>query len=315
MFKEGSQPPIEIYAFSDRSYDQYLDFLCLNEEFLKGKKTLDVGAGLSNFVEDINDRLGEFGAEAIALDINYDVIDDPNFRKKLEKRKGWIEIHRKTGTAEGTMSKEEYERVVDERIHKIIGKKREHPEWFKTGDRKKLPYDNNSFDLVIYNNSLFPALNHEENNPAVIQIINEGLRVIRQKGQIRIIPTNLYHYYKEVPERLSQYQDFIRVGQRDFNEEREDFNNPGMLEYYKKLHQSGIRFYVIQELDENAEYKEERWINNSLIVTKGDHQFTSEDLNKGDNIRAMELNLQEAISDDCIVPLSLNYHSPDSSEN
>ena len=143
---------------------------------LKGLRTLDVCAGMSDFAYGLRQR----GAEAYALDLLYS-----DFRLLTDKHKeSFREIARDVfhTNANTTKGRQIYEQYV--RSFRVSLKKE--PSTYVAGSATQLPFADASFHLVTSFNGLFGTLDFDARalEPALLEV----LRVVKPGGSVQLLP-------------------------------------------------------------------------------------------------------------------------------
>lgn len=152
--KEKPKSWEEIPPVTDRGADEYGGHLNLEEENLKGKKILDIGAGTRRFAREVEER--EIQAEVFSL--------EPLFSLSKEK--------------------------IDPKVQEFIEK---HPVSTKVKERtiagtgEQIPVANEIFDLCISEYSL-PM--HSSTQEKVKSFFEEISRITKVEGEIRLYPIN-----------------------------------------------------------------------------------------------------------------------------
>lgn len=270
----------EVYAFTNRPYEMYLSFLHLPEEFLSGKKILDVGSGLSDFSDITNKKFKDTGTFAVASDLNYSILGKGDFENALFENRGYFEDH----------SGEDI--TIDEKIELRKKRKAAVLEQAKqqrsvvAADRDRLPFSDDSFDLIIYNNSLYPSLGRKRYNNLLQSAIREAGRVIKDSGQIRIIPTMFFH----------DSNGEILLYNAGPIMQPSDESNSDMIVFFSSLQRDGYNFYVIDV--QSKEDPEKRWVSRNFVITKTPHVFSSKDIDSEDDERVQIRNLDFLSSKD-----------------
>lgn len=175
-------------AMTCRGYDEYLRMFDLSDEQLAGGKVLDVAAGASSFTAEANRR----GYEALAVDPRYvrsvqewtdeaaQEIEDST--AKLDRLKGicdWsyygdIERHR-NGRIESLAQFSGHLNTEEGRP------------CYKPGLLPNLPFENESFSLVLCSHFLFlyeEQFDFEFHKQSVLEL----MRVCKPGGEVRIYP-------------------------------------------------------------------------------------------------------------------------------
>lgn len=156
---------------TERSVEDYLNDLHLREEDLEGKKILDVGAGLRGFARDAKEK-------GMKVDI-FSV--DPFYMLSREERKDVLDDDVSRGSIPAAIDTSVDDKTV-------------------AGLAEELPIKDVEFDYVFSNYSQpFYAEDAEE----LRKFIEEGLRVLKPGGQLRVAP------YMPIESRASKARAFI----------------------------------------------------------------------------------------------------------
>jgi ubiquinone/menaquinone biosynthesis C-methylase UbiE len=156
---------------TDRGYEQYLNSFCMAEKELAGKKVLDIGSGISEFPVRANEKLKESGTMVVALDPMYASLGQ-NFEE-------FKDIVRKANMELVSKAKERDPKTAFEKIKSAPNK--------LAGSHQELPFDDESFDLVLANNSI----TQYEDRGITKKALEEAIRVTTEHGEIRVQPADL----------------------------------------------------------------------------------------------------------------------------
>lgn len=296
-------PKFEYMQMTDRTYEDYLTYLHLSEAFLRNKNILDVGGGLSEFAEEANRRLDN--TRVMAIDINYDQLpmgSADEFRNAMSRRN--VDFSHE---AQDPKNLDDQFAWFEQRRQSILRKSRERSD-FIAADMKHLPFADASFHLVLFNNSLYPYFNKSERrNDDVKDVFREGLRVLKDSGQLRIKTTPFRKLEEDDPIPTKEGMDqWVKLYQQEKYGHGDD-SNPLLLERFKELAAEGIHFYLIQFSE--SEDGSSDWRNGSLVVTKGEHDFGDEDVDIHDpdetGIRVLRLDV--SLSEGTVTPGKVVY--------
>lgn len=159
-------------SFSTAADYQMVAFLMKFPEVVEGKTILDLGAGASETVIELQKR----GANAIAVDYRYQNLNSLQLSidqqlQKMRRRAipGQPDYQQKTNLARQAF----FESRDKQLITAIAG---------------ALPFKDNSVDIVYSIESVIPFLIN--NNEVFTNAIQEALRVLKPKGQLRLFPWN-----------------------------------------------------------------------------------------------------------------------------
>lgn len=170
--------------FTARSYFEYLKMFNLNLENLKGKTILDCAAGASSFTANMTQK----GFNVKAADILYD--KEPQFLKK--KCENHLNILVEALSKIENHFKWDFFKDLDElKDHRIKAqnefledyKKYRNIKYIKS-DLKSLPFNDNSFSLILCSHLLF-IYDHRLSYIFHINVIKEMIRV---SNEIRLYP-------------------------------------------------------------------------------------------------------------------------------
>lgn len=175
-------------AMTCRSFEEYVKMFMLNDQLLKKGRVLDVASGASSFVAELSKR----GYDAVAV--------DPTYRLSLNEMEsfGWKEIEKATENLDKVKGNFIWESYGSLDIHNHIRKDSflQFLESYKINDQHNryiqaslpsLPFENESFSLVLCNHFLF--LYQEQFDYLFhLQAINELLRISTKNAIIRIYP-------------------------------------------------------------------------------------------------------------------------------
>jgi ubiquinone/menaquinone biosynthesis C-methylase UbiE len=213
---------------TDRTFKQCLEHFCLPERELVGKKILDIGSGLSDFPAETNERFKESGTVAVGLDPIYQSLGNnfEEFKENVKKANmGWNSIAgRGSGHAYGRTKTASFK---------------------VAGSHQELPFGDESFDLVVANNSITQYKDREVTKKA----LKEAVRVIKENGEIRIQPADL----RWDPQAGSLY---VHTFEAPTSETREEAKNLGLIigpdkevfQILKEIEKMGLNFYAISRM-------------------------------------------------------------------
>lgn len=234
--------PIHTAEITYRTYEQYLDMFEIEEEFLKGKKILDLGGGLASFTEEVNTKFKTEGTSAISLDPAYQILKD----LKIDEHTDPIEVyeqfseklHKRSLSTLGY-----YGRDSDEKDY--IGQKESlgdrlkhmflHPDsQLIAGEGQKIPLANELIDLILSSNYLFRV---NVAGPEAFGALQEAVRVLKKNGQILVRP--LLNLVGEKGDLSMIISLFDRQGA--YIEPLDEI----ALKNFQQLEEQGIKFYFV----------------------------------------------------------------------
>jgi len=231
----------ETVPVTERTYEQYIDKLHIPEEYLKNRGVvIDIGAGFSNFSQKVNESFSETGTKAYAIDPVYTFFegDFNKFEKSLEGSGLSLEfIYGRNFQEEPDIEK--YSQG-SEKLYYEFYKEAIKDGSYIAGSHQKLPFNNESVDLVVGNNSIFRFNNREITTNALKEII----RALKKDGEARIGPT-YFDFDKEHREvSLVKYGDQTK---QDIEEQVRTGKSIDrvMFKAFKDMELTqGIKFYV-----------------------------------------------------------------------
>lgn len=211
---------------TDRNFSQYLDTFCLPEAELKEKSILDIGAGLSDFSPAANERFKEFGTVVVAMDPIYQNLGESfeEFKKNAKKSNmEWVSKSRESDP-------ETAYQKLKEAPYKVVG------------SHQKLPFADESFDLVLANNSITQYKDKEITKTA----LKEAVRMMKQNGEARIWPADLRWDWKKESLYVRTFEAPTPETRKEANELQLDMGpDKQMLQILKEIEESGINFYAV----------------------------------------------------------------------
>lgn len=240
-FEEQKFKSPEVKQVSERTYEQYVGKLHILEESLKNRGVImDIGAGFANFVQKVNERFGETGTRAYAIDPVYTFFDGDfkKFEESLEGSGLFLEFGYGRTSQEGKKLDEieqEMKKLYDE-FYREATKSGS----YIAGSHQNLPFKNESADLIVGNNSILRFNNRE----IVVRALNEVIRVLKQDGEARIGPT-YFDWDKELDElTLVKYGTMTKQDIEDQERTGKSIDRV-MFQAFKDMESlRGIRFYV-----------------------------------------------------------------------
>ncbi|MFA5986995.1 MAG: methyltransferase domain-containing protein [Parcubacteria group bacterium] len=211
---------------TDRTYKQYLKNFCLSEEELSSKKILDIGSGLSDFSVETSKKFQESGVMVVGMDPIYSFLGSnvKKFKKNIiRSNMDWKSFADRSGNLEPAYEK------IKEAPYKV------------SGSHQNLPFKEESFDLVLANNSITQYKDREITRNA----LKEAVMMIKEDGEIRIQPANLrgdwgkkclYMHTFEAPT-LETREEANQLG-LEIGPDREVFD------IFKELESAGFQIYA-----------------------------------------------------------------------
>lgn len=223
-------------VFFGRTWEESMGMYALEPAALAGLRILDCPGGPDGLVSEGLAR----GLDITAVDPQY--ADDPG---TLEQR-GRSEIHQTVEawfadpeTGDDIERMREYERLKIEALESFIEAFRAHPDRYVTGQLPSLPFDDDSFDLVLSGHLLFVyasrehgGLMHDETFGLDFHIesVRELLRVGRE---VRLFPTYAFFGPRRRHDYIAPVLDAIRADGHEFDfipsgwvqEEYDEFND------------------------------------------------------------------------------------------
>lgn len=194
-------------AMTCRSFKEYEKMFSLDEQLLKSGRILDVASGASSFVAELSKR----GYDAIAV--------DPLYRLTLEEMtthgENEIEIaNKKLANAEHLFVWDSYESLESHYQIRLNSfqqflesyKRNNIKEKYITAALPSLPFEDETFSLIICNHFLF-LYQEQFDYDFHLNAINELLRITKKDGVIRIYPlvgfkNEMYPYLDKLTEIL-----------------------------------------------------------------------------------------------------------------
>jgi len=247
QFKEPKFRSPEVKQVTERTYEQYIGKLHIPEEYLKNRGVIvDIGAGFANFAQKVNERFGETGTKAYAIDPVYTFFngDFEEFEKSLDGSGLFLDFGYGRTSQEGKgleEVKQEMKRLYDEFYREAT-----QSGCYIAGSHQNLPFKNESVDLIVGNNSILRFNNRE----IVIRALNEIVRILKQSGEARIGPT-YFDWDKERNElALVKYGTMTKQDIED-QERTGKLIDRVMFFVFKNLQAQGIKTYV--GIDRNKE--------------------------------------------------------------
>lgn len=239
---------LEVKQVSERTYEQYVGKLHIPEAYFKNRGVvMDIGAGFANFAQKVNERFGETGTKAYAIDPVYTFFDGDfeKFEKSLAGSGLFLEFGYGRTSEEGK-GLEEIEKEM-KRLYDEFYREATQSGSYIAGSHQDLPFKDESADLIVGNNSILRFDNRE----IVIRALHEIIRVLKQDGEARIGPT-YFDWDKEHNElTLVKYGAMTK---QDIEEQERTGKliDRTMFQAFKDIEWfEGIKFYV--GIDRNAE--------------------------------------------------------------
>ncbi len=173
--------PLETRAWTDihssaSSYSSYLSAGLLLREQIKGIRIIDIGAGASDFTEEVLQR----GADAYAIDPRYTSLDNlesdiMNFSLNKDQNPN-------------------LSRLTDDALRQLVEQSSETLEKFKVGfsenptrylpkSATELPFSDSFADLIVSNNCLTQLARNQYH--LYIKAVRECIRVLKTNGKLR----------------------------------------------------------------------------------------------------------------------------------
>lgn len=218
---------LERRLVTDRTYKQYLEHFSLSEHQLEGKKILDIGAGLSDFTEKANEKFGDKGSIAVAVDPMYGSLGDDLREFEQNVQDAGMDLRSKQDIRKGIGAA--YERAKGS-PNKIAA------------SHQDLPFADGSFDLIFAHNSITQYKDREVTRRA----ISEGARVMAENGEFRISPADLRFDLNNGILYVSTFDSPTDDSRKEAYEMRLPVAvDRQMFAILKEFEESGLNFYAI----------------------------------------------------------------------
>jgi hypothetical protein len=176
-----------------RTFDEYCGFFLLEPEKLKGKRVLDVAAGVSSFCAEANAQ----GIRVTALDPVYTCTPEeiekrakPDLDKVIAGLRG-LPTYRWTAYRDPEHVRELRQRALDRFLPDFV----EHRQRYVSGALPKLPFGDKMFDLTLVSYFLFAYQEHftyDFHRDSLLEL----MRVTH--GELRIYPTVTFEAERSV---------------------------------------------------------------------------------------------------------------------
>jgi len=247
--------PIRTAEVTNRTFEQYLDYFSLQEEFYKGKRICDLGGGLATFTEGLNNFFGKDGTKAFSVDPVYQVFPDLNITESttgVEAYKRFEDkLFKRSTSSPGYYCDDkevkdylEKEKVLGEQIKNMVLRASSQ---YIAGSGEALPFTDKSIDLLFSVNYLFR--NQKELHPGSSEgfaALSEAGRALKENGQLMIFPLHKLRAEKKdqgwkveyAGDSGKQYVDSITG-------EVKDVLNRESVIAMQKLEDQGLKFYYI----------------------------------------------------------------------
>ncbi|MUL34290.1 class I SAM-dependent methyltransferase [Priestia megaterium] len=195
-------------AMTCRSYEEYEKIFLLEDHFLNKGKILDVAAGASSFVAEANKR----GYDAVAVDPLYNLtVEQMTLHGQKEMKEATEKLAKNVSFLSWDSYKdlEEHDRIRENSFKIFLDQYKINSieKRFIPGSLPELPFEDETFSLVLCNHFLF--LYHEQFDFEFhLKAIREMIRVTKKGGIIRVYPlvgfkNDRYPYLGELLEILS----------------------------------------------------------------------------------------------------------------
>lgn len=243
----------EVKQVSERTYQQYLSKLHIPERMLENRGIIvDIGAGFAEFVQKVNERFGNTGTKAYAVDPVYTFFDGnfEKFEQSLEGSGLFLEFgYGRTSEKEKGLEeiKQDMKRLYDE-----FYKEATQSGSYIAGSHQKLPFQDESVDLVVGNNSILRF----HDRKIVIRALHEIIRILKQDGEARIGPT--YFNWDAEQNELTLIKYGIAVMPHEIKEQQKTGKaiDEVMFGAFKDLEWfDGIKFYAGIDRDDETDQK------------------------------------------------------------
>jgi len=208
-------------AMTCRSYGEYEKMFLLEDDFLKKGKILDVAAGASSFVAEANER----GYDAVAVDPLYDLtVEQMTLHGQKEMKEATKKLAKNMSSFSWDSYKdlEEHDTIREDSFKLFLNHYKENSikKRFITGNLPNLPYDDETFSLVLCNHFLF-LYQEQFDLEFHLQAIREMIRVTKKGGMIRIYPlvgfkNERYPYLNELAETLNDKNTVVKTADTRF---------------------------------------------------------------------------------------------------
>ena len=208
-------------AMTCRSYGEYEKMFLLEDDFLKKGKILDVAAGASSFVAEANER----GYDAVAVDPLYDLtVEQMTLHGQKEMKEATKKLAKNISSFSWDSYKdlEEHDTIREDSLKLFLDHYKENSikKRFITGTLPNLPFEDETFSLVLCNHFLF-LYQKQFDLEFHLQAIREIIRVTKKGGMIRIYPlvgfkNERYPYLEELAETLNDENTVVKTADTTF---------------------------------------------------------------------------------------------------
>jgi SAM-dependent methyltransferase len=208
-------------AMTCRSYGEYEKMFLLEDDFLKKGKILDVAAGASSFIAEANER----GYDAVAVDPLYDLtVGQMTLHGQKEMKEATEKLAKNISSFSWDSYKnlEEHDTIREDSFKLFLNHYKENSieKCFITGTLPNLPFDDETFSLVLCNHFLF-LYQEQFDLEFHLQAIREMIRVTKKGGMIRIYPlvgfkNERYPYLDELVEALNDENTVVKTTDTTF---------------------------------------------------------------------------------------------------
>lgn len=175
-------------AMTCRSYGEYEKMFLLEDACLKKGKILDVAAGASSFVAEANER----GYDAVAVDPLYKLtVEQMTSHGQKEMKEATEKLAKNISSFSWDSYKdlEEHDTIREDSFKLFLEHYKENSvkKRFITGTLPNLPFNDETFSLVLCNHFLF-LYQEQFDLEFHLQAIREMIRVTKKGGMIKIYP-------------------------------------------------------------------------------------------------------------------------------
>ena len=208
-------------AMTCRSYGEYEKMFLLEDDCLKKGKILDVAAGASSFVAEANKR----GYDAVTVDPLYSLtVEQMTLHGQKEMKEATEKLAKNMSFLSWDSYKnlEEHDKIREESFKLFLNHYRENSieKRFITGTLPNLPFDDETFSLVLCNHFLF-LYQEQFDLEFHLQAIQEMIRVTKKGGMIRIYPlvgfkNERYPYLDELIEAVNDENIVVKITDTTF---------------------------------------------------------------------------------------------------
>ncbi|MGM0878334.1 MAG: class I SAM-dependent methyltransferase [Bacillota bacterium] len=175
-------------AMTCRSFKEYEEMFTLDEHLLKKGRVLDVASGASSFVAGLRKR----GYDAVAVDPLYSLsLEEMNTlgNKEIEIATQKLDKIKDLLVWESYESLESHNQIRINSFQQFLEsyKKDDREEKYISAALPSLPFDDETFSLILCNHFLF-LYQEQFDFDFHLQAINELIRITKKGGVIRIYP-------------------------------------------------------------------------------------------------------------------------------